>query len=82
MRGEGRGSEEHRVVGGDDRSDDRGCIRTSGSRTVPDGINAVPAGSTLQDMLVAGDLDAMMVPGRRPASMRRTAHRATDRGLP
>ncbi len=29
---------------------------------VPEGINAVPAGSTLQDMVVSGDLDAMMVP--------------------
>ncbi|MGA7671699.1 MAG: hypothetical protein WBW04_14825 [Nitrolancea sp.] len=29
---------------------------------VLEGINEVPSGSTLQDMLVAGDLDAMMVP--------------------
>jgi 4,5-dihydroxyphthalate decarboxylase len=29
---------------------------------VPEGINAVPAGSTLQDMLIDGELDAMMVP--------------------
>ena len=32
------------------------------SVAVPEGINAVPSGSTLQDMLVAGDIDAMMVP--------------------
>ncbi len=29
---------------------------------VPEGINAVPQGSTLQDMLIAGELDCMMVP--------------------
>lgn len=29
---------------------------------VPDGINAVPAGSSLQEMLIDGGIDAMMVP--------------------
>ncbi len=29
---------------------------------VPEGLNAVPSGSTLQDMLIDGGIDAMMVP--------------------